>query len=150
MKSGLLFSLTTGGISLFFLLVSAYFMLDLSTEATSHLLWFFIIWTVVCVMIFPLAVPLIRPLTTGRIWKIMIYLALGLVSLNFPIGAQDNKWITFETMRDLLHPKAESPNDLTSSIGVFHILPLLAFSLSMLFFRNRLFDAPPEPPAEKE
>lgn len=142
MKSGLLFTLTIGGLSILFLLISSHFMKDLSVEITSYLFWFFIVCTIVGIMIFPFAVVLIRRMSVGRFSKCLIYLALGLVILNLPVGAQDNKWITIEAIKDLLHPRQGPLHYLLYEIGVFHILPLLALSLSLFLFRNRLFDLP--------
>ena len=150
MKTGLLFTLTTGGLSLCFLEISAQFMKELTGETFSYLFWFFIVWTVIGVMVFPFAVLIIRPLTIAPFWKSLIYLALGLVLLNFPFGAQDNKWITIEAIRDLLHPRPDSPPDFAQSVGVFHVMPLLAFGLSLFLFRDGLLYPLPEPPAESE
>jgi hypothetical protein len=145
MKSGLLFTLTTGGLSILFLVISAQFMKVLSAETTSYLFWFFIICTVIGIMIFPFAAVLIRASPIGRFWKILLYFGLGLLILNFPFGAQENKWITIDVIRDLYHPRQEAPPDFAYTIGVFHLLPMLALGLSLFFFRHRLLNPPTEP-----
>jgi hypothetical protein len=147
MRSGLLFTLTAGGLSILFLEVSAQFIKALSDQLTSYMFWIFIVCTIIGMMIFPFAVVLIRPLSISRFWKILIYLALGLLILNFPFGAQDNRWITIDTIRDLIHPVPDLSPDLAYTAGVFHLAPLFAFGLSLFLFRNRLLRPLPGPPA---
>lgn len=143
MKTGLFFTLTTGGLSILLLLISIQFMNHLSDETTSYLFWFFIICAVIGAMIFPFAVLLVRPLSIAAFWKALIYLALELVILNFPGGAQDNHWVTIDTVKDLVHPKPDAAPDFTLSVGLFHLVPLLASILAMLIFRKRLFQRLP-------
>lgn len=150
MKTGLLFTLTAGGLSLVFLWISAQFMNALTAEITYHLFWFYMVWTIIGIMVFPFAVVLIRSMTAGSFWKVLIYLGLGLIILNFPFGAQDNEWITIDMIRDLIHPGQVTVPGFAHSFGVLHLPPFLAFSLSLFLFRNRLFYPLPQPPAAPE
>jgi len=148
MKYGLVFTLTTGGLSILLLLIAAPFIDNLKGEVLSYMLLFFMMCTVIGIMIFPFAVPLVRPLSIDRFWKAMIYLALGLLILNFPGDAQNNHWVTIDTIRDFFHPEAGAAPEFPYTLGVFHLAPLLAGVLSMLFFRKQLFEPLPEPPAQ--
>ena len=139
MKTGLLFALTYGVLSIFFLLASRVITGDFSAEATTYLFIFYVFCLLIDLPIFAIAVWIIRRLSIGAFWKTLIYLGLALMILNIPYGILANKWITVETIRDLSHFDREFAADFFAVLWLYEVLPLLTCGLSMFLFRRRLF-----------